>query len=329
VPDQKLIGQGRLPPVQKTRRDSGDLSAQTAAHATRVEADLTMSAAAKITHDFSPWIGRTRTVQDEITAFPLNAMAGTLGWPPPDAAAGTPLPPLWHWLYFLPILRPDDTRHDGHAKGDEFMPSIPLPRRMWAGSRFIWTAGNPMKVGDRITRSSRIESITPKAGRSGQLVFVKLVHHFRNTEGVCLVNEHQVVFRGPPEVAGSDAAPARAATDAAWHRQLAPDPILLFRFSALTFNSHRVHYDRPYALGEEGYPTLLVQGPLIAILLLDLLRRHAPDAVLRSLELKAVRPSYVDRPLHLRGQPERGGVRLWAADAEGLSTMTAVAEVET
>ena len=265
-----------------------------------------MSAEAQRTHDLATWIGRTRTIKDEITAFPVNALAGALEWPPLDAAGGMPLPPLWHWLYFLPVLRPDETRHDGHAKGDGFTPPIALPRRMWAGSKFFWKIGNPMRVGDCVTRISRIESIAPKRGKSGELIFVKVVHEFHNSVGVYLINEHQAVFRGAPEEQGAAAAAERAETDAAWHRQLVPDPILLFRFSALTFNAHRIHYDQPYATNQERYPALLVQGPLIAVLLMDLLRRHAPDAVVRSLELKAVRPSYVDRPLHLRGRPESG-----------------------
>ena len=281
--------------------------------------------------DFATWIGRTRTVQDDITAFPVNALAGTLGRPPMGATAGTPVPPLWHWLYFLPILRPEETRHDGHAKGDEFMPPIPLPRRVWAGSKFFWRAGNPLRVGERATRVSRIESITPKPGKSGELVFVKVVHEFHNAAGVSLVNEHLSAFRGAPNELGGDAAstPAMAETNATWHRQLVPDPILLFRYSALTLNSHRIHYDQPYATGEERYPALLVQGPLTAVLLLDLLHRHAPDAVVRSLEFKAVRPAFVDRPLYLRGQPEGDRVRLWAADDAGRLTMMATAEIET
>lgn len=287
-----------------------------------------MSVEAQRPNDLVTWIGRTRADEDDITAFPVNALAGTLGRPSADAAAGMPVPPLWHWLYFLPVLRPDETRHDGHARGDEFMPPISLPRRVWAGSTFFWKPGNPLRVGDRARRVSRIESITPKAGRSGELVFVKVVHEIHNAGGICLVNEHQSAFRGAAKQQGSEALPALTETDATWHRELVPDPILLFRFSALMFNSHRIHYDYPYAIGEEQYPALLVQGPLIAVLLMDLLQRNAPDAVVRSLEFKAVRPLYVGRPLHLRGCPEGDKVRLWASDDENRLAMTASAELE-
>ena len=287
-----------------------------------------MSVEAQRPHDFATWIGRTRMVEDDITAFPINALGATLGRPPLGVTAGTPVPPLWHWLYFLPLLRPEETRHDGHAKGDDFMPPIPLPRRVWAGSTFFWKPGNPLRVGDRATRVSRIESITPKEGKSGELVFVKVVHEFHNGAGVSLINEHQIAFRGATRETAGDSAPQLAEKDAPWHRALVPDPVLLFRFSALTFNSHRIHYDQAYATGDEHYPNLLVQGPLIAVLLMDLLQRHVGDAVVRSLEFKAVRPSFVDRPLHLRGRREGHGCRLWASDDQGRLTMTAIAEVE-
>lgn len=160
--------------------------------------------------EFDAWIGRTRTSEDEITAFPLNALAATLGRPPLGATTGTPVPPLWHWLYFLPILSPDETRHDGHAKGDDFMPPIPLSRRVWAGSRFDWRADNPLRVGDRATRLSRIDSITHKTGKSGELAFVKVVHEFRNAAGVCILNEHVSAFRGAAREPAAAAKPTLA-----------------------------------------------------------------------------------------------------------------------
>jgi len=281
------------------------------------------------THDVATWIGRTRRVTGDIAAFPVNALAATLGHASAGATDGTPVPPLWHWLYFLPLLRPEQTRHDGHALGDDFMPPIALPRRVWAGSTFFWKAGNPLRVGERVTRLSRIESITPKPGRSGELVFVKVVHEFHNPRGVSLINEHLTAYRGAPKESSSgDADAGRADTQAPWHRQLVPDAVLLFRFSALMFNAHRIHYDQPYATEQERYPALLVQGPLLAVLLLDLLQREAPRAALRSLEVKALRPAFVDRPLHLRGRPDGRSVHLWAADDEGRTTMSAKAELE-
>ena len=154
------------------------------------------------------------------------------------------------------------------------------------------------------------------------------MHEIHNARGICLINEHHGAFCGAAKRQASEAPSALAETDAAWHRELVPDPILLFRFSALLFNSHRIHYDFPYATGEEQYAALLVQGPLIAVLLMDLLQQNEPDAVVRSLEFKAVRPSYVGRPLHLRGRPEGDVIRLWASDDEDRLAMTALAELE-
>lgn len=279
-------------------------------------------------NEFDSWVGRTRTVEDEITAFPLNALAATLDRETPPAARGTAVPPLWHWLYFLPTHRPHQTRHDGHAHGDDFMPPIALPRRVWAGSRFSWHPGNPLRVGQKARRISRIASITPKTGRSGELVFVKVIHEFHNDAGLCFVNEHNSAFRGAAKAGSTATDSAGAETNAAWQRELVPDSILLFRYSALTFNSHRIHYDAPYATREEGYPALLVHGPLQATLLLDLVHRNAPDAVVRSLEFKAVRSAFVDRPLHLGGNTQGNKVDLWATDDAGRLTMTASAEID-
>jgi 3-methylfumaryl-CoA hydratase len=277
--------------------------------------------------DFDSWIGRTRTAHDVITAFPVNALSATLDRDDPVAVARAPIPPLWHWLYFLAIFRPGDMRRDGHLQGGDFMPPIPLPRRVWAGSRFTWNPDNPLRVGDRATRISRIDSITRKEGKSGELVFVKLIHEFHNESGLAFTNDHFSAFRGEPKDEAK-AQPAVAEQSSEWHRELVPDTPLLFRYSALMFNSHRIHYDAPYAVQEEKYPAILVQGPLLATLLMDLLRRNVPDARVRSLDFKAVRSAFVGRPLHLRGQPEGDKVRLWAADDEGRLVMRAQAELE-
>ena len=274
------------------------------------------------------WLGRTQTVHDDITAFPITALTGTLDREEPPAQRGTPVPPLWHWLYFLPVYRPGQLRQDGHGQGGEFMPPIPLPRRVWAGSKFIWNPDNPLRAGDRATRISRIESITGKDGSSGKLVFVKVVHEFHNESGLTLTNEHLSAFREAAKPGKAKSEPARAEKDAPWHRELVPDPVLLFRYSALMFNSHRIHYDHPYAIDIEAYPAILVQGPLISTLLADLLRRKMPDAGLRTFELKALRPSFVGRTMHLRGSPSGSNIRLWASDDEGYVTMTATAQID-
>jgi 3-methylfumaryl-CoA hydratase len=268
------------------------------------------------------WVNRIRLSEDTLTTFPVRALAAALDRPLPAVEMGQVLPPLWHWLYFLPVLAASETRHDGHAKGDDFLPPIPLPRRVWAGSRFEWVTRNPLCIGQQASRVSRISSITPKTGRSGALVFVETVHEFRNPSGLSLVNTHRSVYReaARPDAAGREV--VLASVDADWHRVVLPDPVLLFRYSALTFNTHRIHYDQAYATGQEGYPALLVQGPLIATLLLDLLARHLPQERLASLELRSSRSLYVDRPMTLRGRVRHRQVELWAADDEGRLAMT-------
>jgi len=278
--------------------------------------------------DFQEWVGRTHTANDVITAYPLRALSAALGRDDTDADVGTVLPYLWHWMFFLPAHRPHELRPDGHAHGSGFMPPIPLPRRMWAGSKFSWNNDNPLRVGDSATRVSRVESINCKPGRTGELVFVKMRHEFQNESGLSFVNEHNTAFRGPAERGDPPSAPVATEQVATWQRELIPDEVLLFRYSALTHNTHRIHYDWQYATQAEGYPALLVQGPLIATLLIDLLRRERSDARVRSLELKAVRPTFAGRPMRINGRQENNKVLLWAQDHEGWLAMHAAAEID-
>jgi 3-methylfumaryl-CoA hydratase len=276
------------------------------------------------------WVGKTETHHDDLTATPLRSLSATLGRDDPAPGRGSPLPPLWHWLYFLPQHGAGEIGPDGHARRGGFLPPVPLPRRMWAGGRLAWERANPLTVGDAARRVSRIGSVTHKAGRSGDLLFVTVVHEFHNAQGLALTEEHDIVYRAMPQPGEAAPAPVAAQTQAAWHRELTPDEVLLFRYSALTFNSHRIHYDRRYVTQVEGYPGLIVHGPLIATLLLDLVRRNAPNAFVRRFEFKAVRPSFDGHPLHLKGEPQAGGstVRLWAHGSGGWLAMQGAAEVE-
>jgi 3-methylfumaryl-CoA hydratase len=274
------------------------------------------------------WIGRTETVSDEITAAPVRALAATLDRDDPLPQAGTPLPPLWHWLYFLPAHRAGEIGLDGHAKRGGFLPPVPLPRRMWAGGRLQWDIANPLRVGDAARRVSRIASVTHKSGRSGDLVFVTVVHEVHNAKGLSLGEQHDIVYRAAAQPGEAPPAPVAADGNAAWQRELTPDEVLLFRYSALTFNGHRIHYDRRYVTEVEGYPGLVVHGPLIATLLVDLVRRHVPGAKLRKFDFKALRPAFDGRALRVNGRPEGNTVALWAQDHEGWLTMKASAETE-
>jgi 3-methylfumaryl-CoA hydratase len=273
------------------------------------------------------WIGRSETVHDSIGPTPVIALTATLDHPAAKIATGTPLPPLWHWLYFLPMHRQSEIGPDGHAKRGGFMPPVPLPRRMWAGSQFEFRS--PVRVGDRVARTSTIDDVTTKEGRTGKLVFVKVRHELRCNDAadVSLIEFHDIVYRDAVKPGDVEPPPLRAPSGATWQREIVPDDVLLFRYSALTFNGHRIHYDRKYVTEVEGYPGLIVHGPLIATLLMDLLRRQTPQADVATFRFKAVRPTFDLHPFRLNGTPLDAGksVRLWAQDHAGWLTMDATA----
>ncbi len=275
------------------------------------------------------WIGKSETADDVATATPYAALSATLDRPAERPPTGTPLPALWHWLYFLPLHRQSDIGPDGHAQRGGFLPPIPLPRRMWAGSQFQFA--KPLCIGDALSRTSTIESVTEKSGRTGPLVFVKVRHEIRrrgDTE-VALTEFHDIVYREAPKPGDVVPAPKPAPSTSAWSREWIPDDVLLFRYSALTFNGHRIHYDRRYVTQVEGYPGLVVHGPLIATLLLDLLRRQAPEAEVLRYEFRAIRPLFDLNPFFVCGEPQPGGrtFSLWARDHEGNLAMDATAVV--
>ena len=279
--------------------------------------------------NLADWIGRTETIEDQITPTPIAALSATLDRDPVRPAPGTPIPALWHWLYFLPLARQSEIGPDGHAKRGGFLPPVPLPRRMWASSQLRFD--QPLRVGDSITRLSRIESVSEKSGRSGRLVFVRVKHEVRANGGAepALAEFHDIVYREAPKP-GDAAAPPQPAPEAKWEKKWVPDDVLLFRFSALTFNGHRIHYDRRYVTGVEGYPGLIVHGPLQATLLHDLLRWQLPDARVVTFEFRAMRPLFDLHPFSVCGAPLEDGktFHLWTRDREGAVTMDATARIE-
>lgn len=275
------------------------------------------------------WVGRTETRSDFIDARPVELLSATLDRDDPAPRPGDALPPLWHWLYFLPAYRQSEVGPDGHAKRGGFLPPVPLPRRMWAGSRIEWL--RPIAIGDEASRVSRIVSVTSKSGRNGPLVFVVVRHEISTASGLALMEEHDIVYRdlAPPGSRRGQAGAAPESTGpAAWTRRIVPDDVLLFRYSALTFNSHRIHYDRRYVTEVEGYPGLVVHGPLLATLLIDLLRRHRPDAVVRRFEFRAMAPLFDIAPFDVCGRPEESGrCTLWAQGVDRAPAMRATATV--
>ena len=278
-------------------------------------------------NDLQAWIGRSETLRDQIGATPVKALDATLDHPSRPVEAGAVLPPLWHWLYFLPLHRQSEIGADGHARRGGFLPPVPLPRRMWAGSQFEFRS--PVRVGDTVERTSTIVDVSAKEGRTGKLVFVKVRHELRcnASPAPSIVEFHDIVYREAKRPQDVEPPPQAAATGAAWQREIVPDDVLLFRYSALTFNGHRIHYDRRYVTEVEGYPGLIVHGPLIATLLLDLVRRNAPGADIAAFRFKAVRPTFDLNPLRVNGQAQDDGktITLWSQDHEGWLTMDAVA----
>jgi 3-methylfumaryl-CoA hydratase len=267
------------------------------------------------------YVGRSQTVSDVLAPVPPTLLAATIDRDDPPYQAGDELPPNWHRLYFLSAARPGEVGPDGHPARGKFLPPVPLPRRMFAGGRLEFF--RPLRIGDSVTRVSEILGVEGKQGRSGDLVFVTVRHRFSVGGEVALEETQDLVYRGP---GGGEAAPDPVAT-APWQRTIHPDPVMLFRYSALTFNGHRIHYDHPYVTQEEGYPGLIVHGPLIATLLLDLLRRERPQVRVAGFSFRARRPLFSPNPFDVRGWPAADGrsVRLVAVNPEGSAAMTAEA----
>lgn len=270
------------------------------------------------------WVGRTELIEDSATLASLRALAATLDHADPQFRMGAPIPPCWHWLYFLPMTRQSEIGPDGHPLRDGFLPPVALPRRMWAGSRIEFLA--PLRAGQSLQRLSSIEDVLLKEGRTGPLVFVKVRHEIRADGTLAVTEEQDIVYRELP-LPGEPAPTYRAAPgDASWSRRIEPDDVLLFRYSALTFNSHRIHYDRRYVTGVEGYPGLVVHGPLIATLLLDLLRRECPSARVRKFRFRAIKPLFDVSSFDVCGRMrESNTAALWTRDADGDLTMEATA----
>ncbi|MGL4241802.1 MAG: FAS1-like dehydratase domain-containing protein, partial [Beijerinckiaceae bacterium] len=221
------------------------------------------------------WIGSSEATSETIAPFPSNALAATLDRADPTYVQGTDLPPLWHWLHFLPVHPLGEAGPDGHMSRGGFLPPVPLPRRMWAGSRISFPA--PLRIGDAATKTSTVRRVEMKQGKTGPLVFVTVGHTVTVGGRAVIEEEHDIVYRENAATGALPPTPPLAPDGAQFERTVTPDPVLLFRYSALTFTSHRIHYDQPYVTGVEGYPGLIVHGPRLATLMLDALRRAHAD----------------------------------------------------
>ena len=273
---------------------------------------------------YEDWIGREEERSERILGSVAEAMAATLDLER-SPAAGEALPPGWQWLFFNPPARRSVLGVDGHPRRGGFLPPIELPRRMWAGSRIRYLADLP--VGAQATRRSRILRIENKAGKSGSLSFLT-VQHTINCDGVlCISEEQDIVYReATPPGAVTARAPQRYDGVPQWSRNFEPDTTLLFRFSALTFNGHRIHYDQAYARNEEGYPDLVVHGPLTATLLQQFALEHGAGRPLARFDFRGATPLFVGRTFQLEGrQVEDDGLELWARGPDGELAMSATA----
>ncbi|HSW14001.1 MAG TPA: hypothetical protein VLI06_14240 [Solimonas sp.] len=268
------------------------------------------------------WVGRERVMQDPLQPFPARALAAALDRRKLPME-GDALPPAWQWLYFLDTPAASATGRDGHPSVGEFLPPAPLPRRMWAAGAF--EVEHPLTLGQPARRTTRIQSVDAKSGKSGSLVFVKLEHRIEQGGRLCLREEQNLVYRELPS--GPQALPAGEPSPAVadWSRTVTPDPVLLFRYSALTYNGHRIHYDRQYAVEHEFYPALVVHGPLLASLILELVAAELPEARVRQFSFRAVRPTFDTQPFKVCARREGDQLQLWTADHEGQLCMSATA----
>jgi 3-methylfumaryl-CoA hydratase len=278
-------------------------------------------------HGMSPtydaWIGREEARTERILARAAEAMAATLDLQAAPAA-GDPLPPGWQWLFFNPAVARSGLGTDGHPKRGGFLPPIELPRRMWAGSRLRYLADLPVEA--EATRRSRILKVENKTGKRGALWFVTVEHTTTCAGQACIVEEQDIVYREPTPPGTPAPTLQRHDGVAQWSVEIMPDNTLLFRYSALTFNGHRIHYDQAYARNEEGYADLVVHGPLTATLLQQLALAQGGGRPLARFDFRGVSPLFVGRAFRLEGREAGDGtLALWARGPDGELAMSATA----
>lgn len=270
--------------------------------------------------DWQGWVGRTSRTEAYLDPAQANRMAALLDRAP-HFKVGDTLPPAWHWLYLHEVARASELGAEGHPKLGLFMPPVPLPRRMWAGGSLEFHA--PLRLGTTVERTSTVQSIVPKHGRTGPLYFVSVEHSLRTGGEVCIIEQQTIVYRELARgTAIAAAQPAPAGAD--YSRRYQFDSIALFRYSALTFNGHRIHYDADYCREVEGYPNLVVHAPLIATLLLDLYSEQG--LALKRFRYRAQSPLFLPYGCTVNGSNREGGAKLWASDQAGGLAMEAEAD---
>ena len=266
--------------------------------------------------DLQAWVGRTEERRDMIQVERCVALQAALNDENDALGEGDALPPLWHWLYFWDIAARSGLGRDGHPAVGGFLPPVRPARRMWAGSRVSFPG--TLRLGEPAMRVSTIESVAEKSGRTGRLVFVTVRHELSGSEGLAIIDEHDIVYR---EVTGEGAASRAgeaAPVKSRWSETVAPDPTLLFRYSALTFNGHRIHYDRNYARDVDGYGGPVVHGPLLATMMMALTVRSMPDRHVSCVEVRGMRPIMDTETFTVNADPEsKDALTVWVANGDG------------
>lgn len=274
------------------------------------------------------WRPEPTTTTGLVDALPAISFAGLLDTPPPATGDGDPLPPLWHWMYLLDRPAAAQIGPDGHPLAGPFLPPLPERRRMFVGGRLQVSA--PIRVGMTLTRRSEVVKVEAKTGGTGEMLFVRVRDSYSSGADELMVEERQLIYRSGNASTASPAPTSAPPTevDAPWKLAFRPDPVALFRFSALTYNAHRIHYDAAYAREVEGYPGLVVHGPLLALLTLELPRRHAPDRTVAEFSFQARRPAFSSHRLLVHGTPgDDGAVALVVATSDAPAAMTATARL--
>jgi 3-methylfumaryl-CoA hydratase len=270
------------------------------------------------------WIGEKETDVDYVTVPSVHRLAATLDREDSMPKLGDPLPIGWHQILFPRVVRHSQVGPDGHPTRGDFLPPVPLPRRMFAGKRNTFHA--PLLIGDQVRRESVIQSVTPKHGRSGQMVFVTVKTEIFSPRGLSISEEQDIVYREEPDANAPPPPPQKAPGTAVWKHAVTPDSVMLFRYSALTFNGHRIHYDHPYVTQVEKYPNLVMNGGLTTLLVFELARTHAAAPV-RTIASRNVRPMFVNREITVCGEPSADGksAKLWTQDDRGALSLSAEA----
>jgi len=275
--------------------------------------------------EYRKWIGRTEVVTQPAELWPVCGLYAVLDKAEPPKIGDT-LPPCGHWLYFTPMVGQSKIGFDGHPERGDFLPPITEPRRMWAASDIAFHA--PIKLGDNLEKRARIADVSLKEGATGALIFVTIENEYRVAGTLCLSEKQSLVYRDPPKPDEAPPPPKAAPAKPDWSKKIEPDPVMLFRYSAITFNGHRIHYDHPYVSGDEGYRNIIVQGQLIATWLLDTFAAQNPHIEIRRFSFRALKPLFSGEPFFAEGaRNDTGGFDLWARNNEGHLTLSAKLEV--